>query len=93
MSNFRKYPRGRPQSGQRLRCRTGNFGVLRLLAKCDSLDIIYPASRFTRPLRPASASYVLNGTPRCRSSERASSSVVALVTNVMFIPRILSTLA
>src|ERR1700760_307623 len=46
-----------------------------------------------RPLRCARHDQLLNGIPRLPSSSLASSSVSAVVTNVMFMPLILSTLS
>jgi|GEM_PF-1942981 len=79
--NFRRKPRGRPQSGQRLRCRTGNLG-LRVAAT------IFETFATTLPLAQER-----NGIPRYFRSARPSSSVRAVVTMVTFIPFTFSTLS
>ena len=88
--NFFINARGRPQMWQRLCWRLENFGFLFAFAILDVLAIV----SFTQSLRSCSlnSSYcaVRNGMPMCFSSERAWSSLAAVVTIVMFIPFIFS---
>ena len=82
--NLRRYPRGRPQIEQRLRCWVENLGFLFVLAIFAVVAIL-------------SFCYLLiasrNGIPRCLSSARAWLSSRAVVTMVTFMPLSLSTLA
>ena len=68
--NFRKKARGRPQSGQRLYCRTLNLGFRFACAIFESLAI----------------GYCRKGTPKCLSSAVACSSFLAVVTKVTLRP-------
>jgi hypothetical protein len=70
----------RPHTRQRLLCLTANFGCPRNFAIDDFLAIFHPyaASR--------------KGIPNFFSKAKASPSVLAEVTNVMFIPLVCSTL-
>jgi len=80
-ANFRRYARGRPQRWQRFLRRILYFGVL------DSLAIFAVVAMLCLLLRYA----FLKGIPRSCSSLRDSSSVFAVVTTEMFMPRALST--
>ena len=84
MPNLRRYARGRPQILQRLCRRVENFGFLASFTRFAVVAIFsfYPMNPYGR-----------NGTPMCLSRERASLSLCAVVTMVMFMPFILSTLA
>ena len=84
MPNFRRYPRGRPQRQQRLRCRHLYFGVFRSFAILAIVAI---------PLLSPLPFYGRNGMPNCLSSARPSASVLAVVVTVMFMPFVFSTLA
>src|SRR5580704_1296686 len=77
--NLRIYPRARPQTRQRLRTRTLNFGFLCVFA-IFARRAIYCAPPGTR-----------RGTPRPLRSSRPSSSFFAVVVSVTFMPLILST--
>src|SRR6476620_4315379 len=77
-ANFRRYARGRPQRLQRLRSRTLNFGVLSSFAIFAVVAIVFLPYAFR------------NGMPSSCNSRRDSSSVFAVVTTEMFIPRALS---
>lgn len=79
MPNLRYVALGRPQIEQRVYSRTWNFGVLFCLALSDFLAIRLP--------------YLLNGMPKAVRRLRPSSSVPAVVTTVIFIPRALSILS
>jgi hypothetical protein len=84
-ANFRRYARGRPQRLQRFLNRTLNFGVFASLA-------IFAVVAMLCLYRLSLSGYaVLNGIPSSCSSFRDSSSVFAVVTTEMFIPRALST--
>src|SRR5699024_6376180 len=73
--NLRYTDRGRPHRWQRVYPRTLNFGCFAALAISDFL---------------AMAHCSLNGKPSLRSNSRPSSSLVAVVTTVTFIPRVRS---
>ena len=75
ISNFRMYARGLPQRLQRLYLRTANRGFA----------AAFRISAFFATV----GSYFRNGTPSSVKRASASSSVLASVTMVMFIPRIL----
>jgi hypothetical protein len=81
MANLRKYPRGRPHTLQRLWRRTPNFGTRR-----DFMIMLVFATLY---LLAADC----NGSPMATKNSAASSSVFAVVTIVMSIPRALSTLS
>ena len=83
--NLRMYALGRPQIGHRLYALTLNLGVRFVFAIRDFLAKV--ASLKIPSL------YGLNGMPIWASSVRASSSVLALVTMVIFMPLILSILS
>jgi len=85
MLNARKNARARPHKGQRLDARTENFDARFAFAIIDFLAIKPPTTRIVGQTR--------NGTPRPRSSSRACSSVVAVVTKEMFIPLTFFTLS
>lgn len=79
--NFRRKARGRPQSGQRLCWRVENFGLRFACAIFESLAILlYPGALYER-----------KGIPMYLRSARPSSSEVAVVTIVTFIPFTFST--
>lgn len=80
MPNFRMYARGRPHTWQRLWKRTAYFGF------CFHLSI---ADFFANPIYL----YLLNGMPSWVSRERASSSLLAVVTMDTSRPRSLSMLS
>src|SRR5258706_13067945 len=87
--NLRRYPRGRPQRKQRLRCRQRSFGGLPAfaIASFSSLAILAVVAIFYSPLpNPA------NGIPRGFSSANPSASVFAVVVMQIFIPLVFSTL-
>jgi len=100
MSKRRRYARGRPQSGQRLRCRTSNFNfrftILQVLATSRPRWIRSLKNQGCgrgSPQAAALAPLARKGMPRRRSMARASSSFVAVVTTVMFMPITFSTLS
>src|SRR5579863_6255045 len=72
--NLRRYPRGRPQSLQRLCLRELNFGFRASLTRFAVVAI----NPLYAPWR--------NGMPKARSSARAELSSFAVVTIVMFMP-------
>ncbi len=76
------YPRGRPQSRQRLRTRTLNFGGLRSLTFFAIVDMVicHGGPRAARQL-------ARKGMPSNFSNRRPSPSVLAVVTTDTFIPR------
>jgi len=98
-ANFRRYARGRPQRLQRFLSRTLNFGVFASLAIFAVVAmfafVFFFLSNPPRSLEPNAAldrGYaLLNGIPSSCSSFRDSSSVLAVVTTEMFMPRALST--
>jgi len=80
MPKSRMYARGRPQRRQRLYLRTPNFGVRFDFSMSDFFANV--SSQFFR-----------NGNCSNRSSSIPSSSFRAVVTRVMFMPRIFATLS
>jgi hypothetical protein len=82
--NRRMYPLGRPQREQRLRTRVG---YLRLVSRTIILVFATSPPYLTTTSRP------LNGMPKSRSKWKPPSSVWAVVTMVISIPRILSILS
>lgn len=94
MLNCRMKARGRPQMGQRLTLRTANLGVRVILIFWQRLDTVFYLLRLTsRGARWASncaPQLLRNGMPRSVSSSRHSASVFAVVTVVMFMPRMVS---
>lgn len=81
MPKSRMNARGRPQRRHRLYFRTANFGV-RLHFSMSDFFAKAPSSQFFR-----------NGNWSNRSNSIPSSSVRAVVTRVMFMPRIFATLS
>ena len=81
------YARGRPHLRQRLRRRIPNFGAFRSF----TLFAVVAIHSFVRQAEGLTQ-FCLNGMPINWSSRRASSSVFAVVTTEMFMPRALSTL-
>jgi hypothetical protein len=78
IANFRKKPRGRPQTLQRLCLRTENFGTRVALTIMLVFAIYFP---------------FCSGKPIAVKNSEASSSVLAVVTMVISIPRVLSILS
>lgn len=96
--NLRYTARGRPQSMHRRIVRVENFGGRLAAAIFDLLAMVSFRRRPTSPTvlgkklnryaaaPPSSPSVFFIGSPIARNNARASSSVRAEVTNVMFIP-------
>jgi len=91
--NLRRYARGRPQILHRLCCRVENLGFLFALAIEDVFAIVsfFPCGAPWRPQICWFRDYAWrNGIPSSLSSERAWSSLCAVVTIVTFMPFIFS---
>ena len=95
--NFRKKARGLPHIGQRLYALTPNLGLRVALIMSDFLAKTCLLVNF-QPKARASADQIrqhqfLNGMPSSRRSSRPSSSVLAVVTMLMFSPLTVSILS